>query len=112
MLGGGITVKGDPLLACPPTVTRILPVVAPVGTFTTMLVALQEVTIVTTVPLKVTVLPPCAAPKLVPVIVTEAPTAPELWLKLVMAGATAKGDPLLAVPNTVTTTFPVVAAAG
>ncbi len=29
-----------------------------------------------------------------------------------MAGAMLKGDPLLAEPNTVTTTFPVVAAAG
>jgi hypothetical protein len=112
MLGGEIKVKGDPLLACPPTVTTTFPVVAPVGTFTAMLVEVQEVTTVTAVPLKLTVLLPCAAPKLVPVIVTETPTAPEVWLKLVMAGATAKGDPLLATPDTVTTTLPVVVPAG
>ena len=35
------TVKTTPLLATPPTVTTTLPVVAPVGTATTMLVALQ-----------------------------------------------------------------------
>jgi hypothetical protein len=112
MLGGGITVKGDPLLACPPTVTTTFPVVAPAGTFATMLVALQVVTVVAAVPLKVTVLPPCVAPKLVPVIVMEAPIAPEVWLKLVIAGTTANAELLLVVPNTVTTTLPVVAAAG
>jgi hypothetical protein len=34
MLGARITVKGDPLLAVPNTVTTTLPVVAPVGTVT------------------------------------------------------------------------------
>ena len=43
MLGGAMTVKFKPLLAWPPTVTTTLPVVAPVGTATTMLVALQDV---------------------------------------------------------------------
>ena len=58
MLGGGtVTVKVTPLLAVPPTVTTTLPVIAPVGTGTAMLVALQLVG-VATVPLKVTVLVP------------------------------------------------------
>jgi len=43
MLGGMITVKRIPLLAKPPTVTTTLPVVAPLGTGTTMLVLLQLV---------------------------------------------------------------------
>jgi len=73
MLGGGITVKTTPLLATPPTVTTTLPVVAPVGTGTTMLVALQLVG-VPAVPLNVTVLLPWLAPKFAPAIVTEVPT--------------------------------------
>lgn len=50
-----VTVKDTPLLATPPTVTTTLPVVAPVGTGATMLVALQVVGVVA-VPLNVTVL--------------------------------------------------------
>src|SRR6266446_5549365 len=41
--GGGVTLKLMPLLAWPPTVTTTLPVVAPAGTGTTMLVGLQLV---------------------------------------------------------------------
>jgi hypothetical protein len=115
MLGaGGVTVKLTPLLATPPTVTTTFPVVAPVGTGTTILVALQLVG-VAVVPLKLTVLPPCGAPKFVPLIVTAVPTAPELGDRLVMIGVgavTVKLAPLLATPPTVTTTFPVVAPVG
>lgn len=57
MLGVGRTVKATPLLACPPTVTTTLPVVAPLGTKTKMLVLLQLVGLAA-VPLKVTVLAP------------------------------------------------------
>ncbi len=57
MFGGGVTVKGRPLLAIPPTVTTTFPVVAPAGTGTSMLVALQLAG-VPTVPLNVTVLVP------------------------------------------------------
>jgi hypothetical protein len=60
----------------------------------------------------VTVLLPCAAPKLLPVMVIEAPTAPDGWLKLVIIAGTTKLAPLLATPPTVTTTLPVVAPAG
>jgi hypothetical protein len=74
----GATVKGEPLLAVPNTVTTTLPVVAPTGTVTVMLVALQALAAAAAVPLKVTVLDPCAAPKLAPVMVIDAPTAPEI----------------------------------
>lgn len=113
MLGGTKTVKGTLLLASPPTVTVTFPNVAPLGTGTTMLVALQLVG-VAAVPLKVTVLVPCVEPKFVPVIVTEVPMGPEVGDKLVMLGGTitVKAAPLLARPATATTTFPVVAPLG
>ena len=58
MLGGAVvTVNATPLLATPPTVATTLPLVAPVGTGTTMLDALQFVG-VAALPLKVTVLVP------------------------------------------------------
>jgi hypothetical protein len=86
ILGAGtVTVKLTPLLATPPTVTTTFPVVAPAGTDATMLVALQLVG-TAVVPLNFTVLVPCIAPKFAPVIVTEAPTSPELGFKLVMLG--------------------------
>ena len=49
-----------------------------------------------------------------PVIVTDAPTAPEVGDRLVIVGVarTVKEEPLLAVPLTVTTTLPVVAPLG
>jgi len=77
MLGGRTTVKGEPLLTCAPTVTITLPVVAPTGTNTVMLVVLQALAAAAAVPLKVTVLAPCVVPKLVPVMVIDAPLAPE-----------------------------------
>jgi hypothetical protein len=51
-----------------------------------MLVALQLVG-VAAVPLNVTVLVPCVAPKFVPVIVTAVPTGPDPGFKFVMLGA-------------------------
>ena len=52
-----------------------------------MLVADQLVG-VAAVPLNVTVLVPCVAPKLVPVIVTAVPTGPLVGVRLVSVGAT------------------------
>ncbi len=69
------------MLATPPTVTTTLPVVAPVGTVATILVAFQLVG-VAVVPLKVMVLVPCVDPKFVPAIVTEVPTGPEVGFRL------------------------------
>src|SRR5438105_11769903 len=91
-----VTVKFTPLLATPPTVTTTLPVVAPLGTDATMLVALQLV-VVAVVPLKVTA---PVVPKLAPVMVTAVPTGPEIGFRLVIVGAdevTVKVTPLLAI---------------
>jgi len=55
--GGKVTVNVTPLLACPPTVTATLPLVAPFGTGAVILVLVQLVG-VAVVPLKVTVLVP------------------------------------------------------
>lgn len=88
-----------------------MPVVAPVGTGTVTLVVLQLVG-VAAIPLNATVLVPCDTPKLVPLIVTEVPTGPEVGFKLVSAGATAKATALLVAPPAVTITLPAVAAAG
>jgi hypothetical protein len=48
-----VTVKVTALLARPPTFTTTGPVAAPIGTFTTMLVALQLVAAAALAPLKV-----------------------------------------------------------
>jgi hypothetical protein len=113
ILGAETTVKLDPLLATPDTVTKTFPVVAPLGTVATMLAALQLVADAV-VPLNFTVLVPCVAPKFVPVTVTEAPTAPEVGDKVVILGVarTVKLEPLLSTPLACTTTFPVVAPDG
>src|SRR5258708_8077856 len=79
-----------------------------------MLVALQFIG-VAAVPLNFTVLVPCVAPKFAPLIVTDAPTNPEVGFRLVILGAetvTVKFTPLLAAPPTVTTTLPVAPPAG
>jgi len=106
-----VTVKPTPLLAIPPTVTTRLPVVAPLGTWTTMLPLLQLVG-VAAVPLNLTVLVPCVLPNPVPLIVTDVPTGPALGDSLPMPSVVVKFTPLLALPPTVTTTLPVVAPFG
>src|SRR6267378_1640177 len=101
MLGADeVTVKFTPLLMSPAEppplgalVTTTFPVAAPLGTGTIMLVALQLVG-VPAVPLKVTALAPCVAPKFAPLMVTDVPTAPDVGFKLVMLG----GEPPPAVP--------------
>lgn len=106
--------KLRPALETPPTVTTTLPDVDPVGTVATICVALQFPIAVADVPLNVTVFVPCVAPKLVPVIVTDVPTAPDVGDKLVMlgVGSTVNDTPALATPPTVTTTLPDVAPDG
>ena len=73
-----------------------------------MEVLLQLVIEVAVTPLKVTVLEPCEEPKLVPVIVTEEPTAPKVGLRLVIVGvaSTVKAEPAVATPLTATTMLP------
>src|SRR5258707_423687 len=83
---GDDTVKFTPLLATTPTVTTTFPVVAPAGTVATMLAAPQLV-VAAAIPLNVTVLDPCVAPKFAPAIVADAPTNPEVGFRLVILGA-------------------------
>jgi hypothetical protein len=109
-------VKLTPLLASPLTVTTTFPVVAPAGTGTATLVALQLVGVVV-VPLKVTMLVPCVAPKFIPVMITEVPTKPEDGLRLLMNGdgnVTVKITWLLATAFTTShsRSFPIGAPAG
>jgi hypothetical protein len=74
ILGCKIIVKGTALLLSAPAVTITLPVIAPAGTVTPILVAVQLEKVVAAVPPKVT--DPWVLPKLVPVIVIAVPTAP------------------------------------
>jgi len=69
---------------------------------------------VASVPLKVMVLAPCVGPKLVPEMVTEVPTEPDVGARLVIVGGTmtVKKTPLLERGPTVTTTLPLVAPPG
>src|ERR1700724_2820103 len=93
--GGAVTVNVTPALACPPTVTTTGPVVAPAGTVTPMLVAVQLVVA-------------AAAPKFAPPIVPAVPMGPLFGVRLVITGAvgavTVNVTPALACPPTVTTT--------
>src|SRR5262249_20826606 len=114
MFGWLRTTKFTPLLAAPPTVTPTFPVVAPAGTVTPMLLALQLATAAGS-PLNVTSLEPWLPPKFEPLIVTAAPIAPDRGDKpeITGDGPTVKAPPLHEPPPAaVTTTFPVVAPAG
>jgi hypothetical protein len=110
-----VTVKVSALLATPPTVTTTPPVAALAGAGTTTRVEDQLVG-VAVVPLNLTVLVPCAEPKLVPLMVTDVPSGPLVGERLVRVGVagavTVKVSALLATPPTVTTTPPVAALAG
>src|ERR1700730_9013195 len=75
-----------------------------------MLVDVQLL-VVAVMPLKVTE-PPELEPNVVPAIVTQLPMIPVRGDRLEMCGTTVNATPLLATPDTVTTTLPVVAAAG
>ena len=109
----GATVNGIALLATASTLTTTdpLPAVAALGTDTMIDVLLQFVGD-PAVPLNVTELVPCEVPNPLPLIVTTVPAMPELVDKFVMFGSTANCTPLLGPASTVTTTRPVVAAAG
>ena len=109
----GINVKTVVLVAVPPgVVTAIAPLVAPVGTTKVMVVPFTTVKPVMATPFSVTAVAPV---KSVPVMVTVAPAAPEVGVKLVMVGATVtvKVPVLVAVPpGVVTARGPLVAPAG
>jgi hypothetical protein len=82
-----VTVKITQLLPTPPTAIVTQPVVAPLGTGTTMLVLLQ-LDGVAAIPLNVTVLLPCVATKFEPLIVTIVPIGPELGERTPINGCT------------------------
>jgi hypothetical protein len=107
------TVKLMPLLVAPPATTTTLPVVAPVGTGTTMLVSLQ-LEGVAAVLLNLTLLVPGVWPKAAPVMVIVAPIPPFTGEMLVMPGPgeTENGVPTLGPFVVVTKMFPVVAPSG
>ena len=87
IVGTKRTVKFVLLVAVPPAVvTAIGPVVAPAGTDVEICVLLSIPT-VAAVPLNVT---PVAPAKLLPVIVTAAPTSPDAGVKPEMSGRTVK----------------------
>lgn len=108
------TVNLTPLLDTPPSaVTTTFPVVVPIGTVVLIAVFAQLIT-VAGLPLKLTEPTAGGVPKLVPLIVTDAPSLPEDGERLVMfgGGVTVKLTPLLATLPAVITTFPVVAPVG
>jgi len=88
------TVKKAPSLEPSTVATTIFPVVPADGTGTATEVALQLVG-VAVVPLNLTVLLPWVDPKLLPVIVTEVPTVPEVGERPVMLGNILVADPVL-----------------
>jgi hypothetical protein len=112
MNGVGLgTVNRTPLLAMEFAVTTMLPVDAPIGTCTVMLVSLQLVGVLA---LLLNVTEPAVCPKPVPVMVTEVPVFPECGEKVVMLGGvpTAKNPTAFPPPDTPTLSGPVVAPTG
>jgi hypothetical protein len=85
IFGTGRTVKGTPFDVPFEVVTATLPVVAPLGTGTIMLVGFHCAG-TAVVPLNVIVLDPCGEPKLTPETVTEVPTGPDVGDTLLIAG--------------------------
>ena len=78
--------NGVPELETPLTATTTLPVRAPAGTTTVMLVSLQKGMVLALTPPKEIVLEPWAAPKLLPLMVTAVPTGHEAGQMLVIMG--------------------------
>ena len=112
MVGAGVKLLA--LVAVPPgVVTEMVPVVAPVGTATVIWEIAFTVKLPALVPLNLTAVTPV---KLVPVRITEVPTAPLLGLKLVIVGATTVTVKLVLLvtvpPGVVTAIGPVVAPLG
>lgn len=113
MLGAATTVNAVPELVTPATLTVTLPVVAPVGTLVVSVVEVAAVTVAVVV-LNLTVFADGVVEKFVPVIVTEAPTAPVFGDSELMLGVarTVNELELLSTPLAWTTTLPVVAPVG
>jgi hypothetical protein len=116
IVGVGNTVKFVALLSVILLVViEIFPVNAPAGTFVVRLVEVA-VKVWAVVPLNfITLFSGADVLKFVPVIITVAPTAPLIGVKLVKVGvgSTVKSEELVPViPPTVTVIFPVVAPLG
>ena len=86
IIGVGKTENEDPLLLTPLAFTIKFPVVAPDGTVTVMLDAVQELT-EAVVPLMLTEPLPCGDRKLDPATITDAPTAPDEGVRPEILGA-------------------------
>jgi hypothetical protein len=112
IVGAGMTVKLEALVAVPPGVVTLMgPVVAPAGTVAVIWVA-ESTANEAEAPLKRAAVAPVKA---VPVTVTFVPTGPLAGVKDEIVGArmTVKVEALVAVPpGVVTLTGPVVAAPG
>jgi len=112
---GNDTEKSEMLVArCPSTSTVILPVVAPAGTFVTMLVVVGDPFKVAFTPLNLTMILAPMVLKFVPTMVTEVPAGPLAGLKLEIEGNdTEKSEMLVATcPSASTVILPVVAPGG
>src|SRR5580658_2418243 len=106
LLIAGVGVNGTPLLTWPPTVATTGPAVAPFGTWALISVAPQPVTVALT-PLNVTV--PVVVPNPWPAMVTELPTSAVAGEMPVIKAPMLNCTELLGVPETFTTTGPLLA---
>lgn len=109
MVGVGSTVNVGPVTVTPFNVNVTGPVVAPAGTVVVNFLPLGfEIVTTASVPLKRTILSERVLLKWSPFIVTVAPTAPLVGLRLVIIGVGNKVKPVLVAipPGVVTDTFP------
>src|SRR5438045_1780505 len=104
----GVIVKFPPPTTTPETVTESGPEVALAGTGAMILPPLQLVG-AAGIPLKLTLLVPCDAPKPLPLTVTDVPTGPTDGDKPEIVGGMAKVPPLTVCPEIVATSGPPVA---
>jgi hypothetical protein len=82
-----VTVKLEELVPVnSPTVTEMVPVLAPVGTVATIDVDVGVPVMFAVVPLNFTVLFAAVVLKFIPVIMTDVPTAPDVGVKVVTVG--------------------------
>src|SRR5260370_14068132 len=104
-LGVASTLNSTPLLAAPLTVATMLPLVAPLGTGTTISLLFQLVGVAVT-PLNVTVLLPCGLPKPTPLIVTLVPAKAEAGLIHAIEGVAIAAVPVVKLDEKAGRLFP------
>src|SRR5215475_14517277 len=111
---GGGTAKNTLVFPdTPPTVAKTMPLVAPLGTVAVICVS-DQFTIAAFTPANFSVLEPCVAPKLEPLIVTWVPTGPLVGTRLTTVGVSMVNTTsvLLSTLFALTFTGPVVAVVG